>query len=171
TIKTSTCPSCGSTQFAAGKRSCSSSRRASAVSSSRDISSRFYGRALLLLQPVVAVGLLRRTEAEGRRASPPGEARAETVRLPGRGAAHRRRAAAHASRAAPHLSRARARSLAQASRHAAQPRAETLSAGRQPARLEQTARLDGDRRAGARTGCAPAFACALARAMGGRAEH
>src|SRR5207244_10201750 len=100
-------------------RNCSSSRVASAVSASRDISSGFYGRALVLLQPVVAVGLSRRAEAAGRRAAPSGQTGFETVRLPGGGAAHRRRAAAYSARAAPDVSRARARSLAHLPRHPA----------------------------------------------------
>src|SRR6185436_15488424 len=123
----------------AGNRSCSSSRLASAVNASSDISSRFYGRTFLLLQPVVAVGLSRRTEAAGCRAATPRAAGAEALRFPGRRAAHRRRAAAHAARAAPYVPCARARPLAEIPRHAAQPDAEALPAGRQAARLEQAA--------------------------------
>ena len=125
----------------------------------------------LLLQPIVALGLLRRAASAGHRAPAPRRARAEALRLPGRGAAHRRRPAPHAPRAAPHLSRTRARPLAQISRHAAATRAAPLPEGRPAARLEQAGGLDGDRRPGGRRRRAATLACAAARALGGGVRH
>src|SRR6185503_20405197 len=101
-------------------------------------------RNILLLQPVLALGEFRRTQAAGDRAPASRDAGAQAFRLPGNRAAHGGDSAAHAPGAAPDVSRARARSLAQIPRHAAQSRAEALSEG-WPARwLEQAARLDGD---------------------------
>src|SRR3954464_2755098 len=85
-------------------------------------------RDLLLLHPVLALGVSCRPAAAGRRAAPPRSASAEALRLPGRGAADRRRADPDAPEAAARLSRG-ARPLAPAPRHAAEPDAALLSDG------------------------------------------
>src|SRR5947207_11143836 len=103
------------------------------------------GSPRLLLQPLLPLGLSRRTQAAGHRAPASGAAHVQALRLPGGGAADRRRALAHPPRAAPALSSGRARSLAHLSRHAPGAGAQALSpadAGRP--RLEQVRRLDGD---------------------------
>ena len=102
--------------------------------------------------------------AAGRRAAPPRSASAEALRLPGRGAADRRRADPDAAEAAARLSRGRARPLAPAPRHAVEPDAALLSDGGSGAGLEQTRRPHGDRRASGRRGPFP-DAHALLRAL------
>ena len=73
----------------------------------------------------------------------------QALRLPGRRAAHRRRAAEDAAPAAPALPPGRARPLAHLSRHAAGAGAEALPAGDAGrSGLEQVCGLDGDRRTG-----------------------
>src|SRR5215211_3878810 len=93
-------------------------------------------RDLLLLHPVLALGVSGRPAAAGRRAAPPRPASAEALRLPGRGAADRWRADPDAAEAAARLSRRRARPLAPAPRHAAEPDAALLSDGEPGAGLE-----------------------------------
>ena len=128
-------------------------------------------RDLLLLHPVLALGVSCRPAAAGRRAAPPRSASAEALRLPGRGAADRRRADPDAAEAAARLSRGRARPLAPAPRHAVEPDAALLSDGGSGAGLEQTRRPHGDRRASGRRGPFPDVACAPAGALGGGARH
>ena len=128
-------------------------------------------RDLLLLHPVLALGVSCRPAAAGRRAAPPRSASAEALRLPGRGAADRRRADPDAAEAAARLSRGRARPLAPAPRHAAEPDAALLSDGEPGAGLEQARRPHGDRRAPGRRRPFPAVACAPAGALGGGARH
>ena len=143
---------CG--RMAARGRGFPASRISAMVRSPPDDAAQTLGddRDLLLLHPVLALGVSCRPAAAGHRAAPPRPASAEALRLPGRGAADRRRADPDAAEAAARLSRGRARPLAPAPRHAAEPDAALLSDGEPGAGLEQARRPHGDRRAPGRRG-------------------
>src|SRR5262245_39133342 len=84
--------------------------------------------ARLLLQSVLAVGVLYGAAAARRGAASWRPTDTQALRFSIRGTKNRWRASAHAARATPSLSRSRTRPVAQIPRHTACPATKTLSA-------------------------------------------